>query len=117
MRVREDIEVRARFGYSLREYAQRRQVALRCQNRYAGLDDAGLLTRNRFDGVAKVVGVIERDVGDNGEFGRDDVRRIQAATETDFNDGHFNASFRERKKSNGRRGLEKGWREALNVWP
>ena len=52
-----------------------------------GAEDAGLFAGDLGDGVAEVVLVVERDVGDDGEEGVDDVGGVETAAEAHFEDG------------------------------
>ena len=52
-----------------------------------GAEDAGLFAGDLGDGVAEVVLVVERDVGDDGEEGVDDVGGVETAAQADFEDG------------------------------
>ena len=52
-----------------------------------GAKDAGLFAGDLCDGVAEIVLVVERDVGDDREQRVDDVGGVQAAAEADLQDG------------------------------
>src|SRR6266700_1409802 len=50
-------------------------------------EDAGFFAGDGGDGRAEVFLVVERDVGDDGEDGVDDVGRVEPAAEAYFEDG------------------------------
>ncbi len=51
-----------------------------------GAEDAGLFAGDLSDGVAEVVLVVERNIGDNGEEGIDDVGGVEPPAEAYFED-------------------------------
>jgi hypothetical protein len=68
--------------------------------------DAALLAGDLGDGVAKILLVVERDVGDDGEQRLDDVGRVQPAAETDFQHQDAGVFAIEIQEGDGREPLE-----------
>ncbi len=69
-------------------------------------EDAGFLAGDVGDGGAEVVHVVERDVGDDAELGRDDVGGVEAAAEAYFEDGDVDLLFGEVEEGDGGEGLK-----------
>ena len=70
-------------------------------------EDAGFFAGDFGDGRAEVVLVVEGDVGDDGEEGRDDVGGVETAAEADFEDGDVEVLLGEVEEGEGGEGLEK----------
>ena len=66
------------------DHCQRLRLSGRRQRRDAGLDDAGLLGGDRRVCFAEPARVVEPDVGDHAGQWRDDVRRVEPATQAGF---------------------------------
>ena len=72
-------------------------------------DDRRLFRRDVFEGVAEVFGVVHADLGDNRAFRPgDDVSRVEAAAETDFDHREIDFLIPEVNKGDGRFQLEAG---------
>ena len=67
----------------------------------AGTEDAGFFAGDEADGRAEPLLVIERDVGDDGEDGGDDVGGVETASHAYFEDGEIDAGFREVNEGEG----------------
>ena len=53
------------------------------------LDDAGFLARDKGQGVAEKLGVVEAYVGDDAEVGRDDISAVETASHAHLDDSHI----------------------------
>ena len=82
-------------------------------NRYPGLDDAGLLHRNLFQGAAEELRVVKADVGNDGEGGGDDIRAVQSSTHASLNDSDIHSLVRKILKRHCRHQLEKSRLQGL----
>src|ERR1035441_2185204 len=71
-----------------------------------GAEDSGLFAGDFGDGVAEVVLVVERDVGDDGEEGLDDVGGVEAAAHADFEDGDVDFALGKVEEGERGEGLE-----------
>jgi hypothetical protein len=72
----------------------------------AGLDDGGFFGGNSLDGMAEEILVIERDLRDHGDFGLDDIGRVQASTHANFKDSEIDVRARKFIEGDGRDALE-----------
>ena len=94
---------------------RRRFGTLPCEHRRdAGLQDTGLLRRDRFEGVAQIDFVIEIDGSDHGQHRLHHVGRVQAAAQADFDHGGFHAQLAKQPESHGGDGFEVG-RVAIEI--
>src|SRR5579862_1228270 len=57
----------------------------------AGLDDPRLFRRDFLDRVAEIIFVVEIDLGDHGDFGQKNIRRVQAPAHAGLTDGELRA--------------------------
>ena len=73
-------------------------VQIADDDRDAGLDDAGLLTRDGGDRRAELRLVVRIDRRDRSDHGRDDIRRVEPAPESDLDDGDRPPSDCERSR-------------------
>ena len=71
-----------------------------------GAEDSSLFAGDFCDGVAKVVLMIERDVGDDGEDRVDDVGGVETASEAYFEDGDVEVLLGEVEEGEGGEGFE-----------
>ncbi len=69
-------------------------------------EDTGLFAGDLGDGVAEVVLMVERDVGNDGDQGVDDVGGVEAAAEADFEDGDVSLLLLEVEEGQGGQSLE-----------
>ena len=76
-------------------------------------DDAGLFARNLGRRVAQKLRVVEADVGNDAQFGTDDVRAVQPSAHAHFDDGHVNHVPGKPIEGHGRGQFEKGGVERL----
>jgi len=74
--------------------------------RAVGAQDAGFFTRDLGDGRAQVFLVVERDVGDDGEDGLDDVGGVETPAQADFEDGDIDLALGEVEEGERGEGLE-----------
>ncbi len=72
----------------------------------AGAENAGFFAGDGGDGGAEPFGVVERDIGDDGEERIDDVGGVEAAAYAHFEDRDVDASVGEVEKGHGGEGLE-----------
>ncbi|MOA08830.1 hypothetical protein D3C78_1286270 [compost metagenome] len=70
-----------------------RHIRFPHHRRFAAAEDPGLFTANAFAIVAQPVGMIQRNAGHHCHARIDDVGRIQAATQPDFQDHHVKLSL------------------------
>ena len=68
-------------------------------DRYPRLDDAGLLARDRLQGLSQQLLVIEVDRGDGGGHRSYDVGRVQAAAQADLEHGDLDRGARNSSKA------------------
>ena len=90
------------------------RLRLPYHNRHTILDDASLLDGNLLQGVAKKLRVVKSDVGNDGEFGQDDIGGVKSTAHTHFNNGnvdfflgkviecHSHSHFKERELKVGK---------------
>ena len=71
-------------------------------------DDAGLFGSDRGQGIAQQVHMVVADIGDDREIGGDDIGAVEAAAETDFNDGDIDVVSRKIVEGHGDRHFEEG---------
>jgi hypothetical protein len=75
-------------------------------HRHPGLDDAGLLEGDLFEGVAEVLLMVVSDRGDGTHRRSNDVGRVESAAEADLDDRDLDAARPEQLERGGGRGLE-----------
>jgi hypothetical protein len=73
-------------------------------------ENPGLFAGDCGDGVAQIVLMVEGDIGQNRKDGVDDVGGIEAATETDFEDGDIDLLLGVIEEGEGGKDLEEAWR-------
>ena len=66
------------------------RVGLADDDGYAGFDDAGFLSGYLRERRAEELGMVETDIGDDGEDGREDIGAVESSAESDFDDGYVN---------------------------
>ncbi len=71
-----------------------------------GAEDAGLFAGDLGEGIAQPLLMIEIDVGDDGEEGFDDVGGVEAAAESDLEDGEVDVAAGEVVEGHGGHGFE-----------
>ena len=81
---------------------------------HTGLDDTRLFGSDLRERVAEVLRVVEADVGDDAEDGRDDVRAVQTAAEACLDDGDVHLAAAEIVEGHGRGQLEEGGLQAVD---
>lgn len=79
----------------------------------AGLDDAGLLTRDLRQRVAEEARVVEADVGDDAQQRTDDVGAVEPSAESHLDDGDIDLLLLEIEEGHGRGELEERGMEGL----
>ena len=72
----------------------------------AGAKDAGFFAGDLGEGVAQPLLVVEVDVGDDGDEGRDDIGGVETAAESDLKDGDVDVLGGEVVESHGGYGFE-----------
>ena len=87
--------------------ADRRFVSPK-DDRYAGLDDAGLFRGDLLDRVAEPVAMVKPDLRDDAQLRLADVRRIKTAAESAFENGIIDLRLGIEEIRNGGEGLEEG---------
>ena len=79
----------------------------------AAFEDAGLLRRHRFDGIAEIFRMVATDRRDDGRRRTiDHVGGVDTPTEAHFEQEHVRRSFREQEEGRSRGDLEHGDRFA-----
>jgi hypothetical protein len=80
----------------------------RSDERCAGLQDADLLARDRRSCLAENLGVLEPDVGDDGDFAVDNVCRVEPPANADLDDRPLASRFGENDEGGGGQKIEPG---------
>ena len=80
----------------------------RADHRAAGFDDARLLGRDLFDGVAQPIAVIQPDARDDRNQRHDDVGRVEPAAQPGFQHGQPDARLPEQDERDGGEAFKEG---------
>ena len=75
-----------------------------------GLDDSGLLGCNQIQRVPQLLGVIQPQSRQNTHIRQKDIRRIQPAPQTHFQDRRLHVPGTEVQKADSCHDIEEGWR-------
>src|SRR6202044_1274423 len=65
------------------------------------LYDSGFFRRDEFDGMAQIIFMIEIYGGDDGDFGRNDIRSVETAAQANFINGKLHGVRSERDEGHG----------------
>src|SRR5690606_4066057 len=87
-------------------YERLRRHGVGADGRAARTEDMGLLPTDLFPGVAQILGVVYVHAGDDGAIRIDDVHRVQAPAQADFQHGRVHALFLEQQQGGQRGELE-----------
>ena len=97
-----DVELGGHFAEDLVGFGMLRQG----DQRAAWAQDAGFFAGNGGDGGAEPLGVVEGDVGDDGEERIDDVGGVEAAAHADFEDSDLDFGLGKVEKGHGGQDFE-----------
>jgi hypothetical protein len=94
----------------------RRRVGFRDHRGAPGAEDPGLLDGNRFARVAEVLLVVEIDGGDDGDIGIQQIHRVEAPAQADFEDRDIERGVVKQAHRGQGRELEARCRHARHRW-
>lgn len=108
------IDRSAYFSGFVDEYLCNFGLVLADDDRSVGFDNSSFFVRDFGKSSSEKVGVVDADISDDAEFGRDDVGAVEATTKTDFDDSNVDLLLSKIAERHCRSDFEERWLEFGN---